>query len=102
MPGVSVQLAATEPRFGPHSLRTPQLSPWESGSSHGTADEGCLPACLISPCYNMITAGGECMQHSPDAARSPAKGHSGSAVPEPLVLSVGREEQSWHRLSVAA
>lgn len=73
-PGVSLQPSATGMGFGPHSLHAPQPSPREPGSSHGTADVGCLPACLISPSYNIITASGECMQHSPDAARpSPSR-----------------------------
>lgn len=57
------QPAATEPRLRP--LR----APWEPGSSHSTTDVGCLPACLISPSYNIITASGKRSQHSPGASQ---------------------------------
>lgn len=99
---LSLQLAATELKFGPHSLCALQLPLWDPGSSPCTADTGCLPACLISPSCSRITAGSEHRQHSPDAARPPASrqqrdtqvccGRASRSL-------VGREEQSWQSLS---
>ena len=57
--------------WSPLPPRSPALSP---GARLFSRHCRCrLPASLlISPSYNIITAGGECVQHSPDAARPSA------------------------------